>query len=81
MKMEEEYYYSFSYFCLQFMNFYIVVLVHLQLYAYLTTSNNCSLCYYFKWRMAAFWALIVINYFLQMKDTPIAIRHSNVIMG
>ena len=25
----------------------------------------------FKWRMAAFWALIVINYFLQMKDTPI----------
>ena len=25
----------------------------------------------FKWRMAAFWALIVINYFLQMKDTPL----------
>lgn len=25
----------------------------------------------FKWRMAAFWALIVINYFLQMKDSPI----------
>ena len=25
----------------------------------------------FRWRMAAFWALIVINYFLQMKDTPI----------
>ncbi len=25
----------------------------------------------FKLRMAAFWALIVINYFLQMKDTPI----------
>lgn len=25
----------------------------------------------FKWRMAAFWALIIINYFLQMKDTPI----------
>ncbi len=25
----------------------------------------------FKWRMAAFWALIVINYFLQMKDRPI----------
>ena len=25
----------------------------------------------FKWRMAAFWALIVINYFIQMKDVPI----------
>ena len=25
----------------------------------------------FRWRMAAFWALIVINYFLQMKDTPL----------
>ena len=25
----------------------------------------------FRWKMAAFWALIVINYFLQMKDTPI----------
>ena len=25
----------------------------------------------FKWRMAAFWALIVINYFLQMKSAPI----------
>lgn len=25
----------------------------------------------FKWRMAAFWALIAINYFLQMKDTPL----------
>lgn len=25
----------------------------------------------FKWRMAAFWALIVINYFLQMKNTPL----------
>lgn len=25
----------------------------------------------FKWRMAAFWALIIINYFLQMKDRPI----------
>ena len=25
----------------------------------------------FKWRMAAFWALIVINYFLQMKDSPL----------
>ena len=25
----------------------------------------------FRWRMAAFWALIIINYFLQMKDTPI----------
>lgn len=25
----------------------------------------------FRWRMAAFWALIVINYFLQMKDSPI----------
>ena len=24
----------------------------------------------FKWRMAAFWALIVINYFLQLKDSP-----------
>lgn len=25
----------------------------------------------FRWRMSAFWALIVINYFLQMKNTPI----------
>ena len=25
----------------------------------------------FHWRMAAFWALIAINYFLQMKDTPL----------
>ena len=25
----------------------------------------------FKWRMAAFWVLIAINYFLQMKDTPL----------
>ena len=25
----------------------------------------------FRWRMAAFWALIVINFFLQMKDTPL----------
>ena len=25
----------------------------------------------FKWRMAAFWALFVINYFLQMHDSPI----------
>lgn len=25
----------------------------------------------FTWRMAAFWALIVINFFLQMKDTPL----------
>jgi hypothetical protein len=25
----------------------------------------------FRWKMAAFWALIVINYFLQMKDSPI----------
>ena len=25
----------------------------------------------FTWRMAAFWALIAINYFLQMKDTPL----------
>lgn len=25
----------------------------------------------FRWRMAAFWALIIINYFLQMKDSPI----------
>ena len=25
----------------------------------------------FKWRMAAFWALIVINYILQMKDSPL----------
>jgi hypothetical protein len=25
----------------------------------------------FKWKMAAFWALIVINYFIQMKDVPI----------
>ena len=25
----------------------------------------------FKWRMSAFWALIVINYFLQMKDSPL----------
>ena len=25
----------------------------------------------FKWRMTAFWALIVINYFLQMKDSPL----------
>lgn len=25
----------------------------------------------FRWRMAAFWALIAINYFLQMKDSPI----------
>lgn len=25
----------------------------------------------FRWRMAAFWALIVVNYFLQMKDTPL----------
>jgi len=25
----------------------------------------------FKWRMAAFWALIVINYFIQMKDSPL----------
>ncbi len=25
----------------------------------------------FHWRMAAFWALIVINYLLQMKDTPL----------
>ena len=24
----------------------------------------------FKWKMAAFWALIFINYFLQMKDSP-----------
>ena len=25
----------------------------------------------FKWRMAAFWALILVNFFVQMKDTPI----------
>ena len=25
----------------------------------------------FKWKMSAFWALIVINYFLQMKDSPL----------
>lgn len=25
----------------------------------------------FSWRMVAFWALIIINYFLQMKDTPL----------
>lgn len=25
----------------------------------------------FKWRMAAFWALIVVNYFIQMKDSPL----------
>ncbi len=25
----------------------------------------------FKWKMAAFWALIVINFFIQMKDTPL----------
>lgn len=25
----------------------------------------------FKWRMSAFWALIFVNYFVQMKDTPI----------
>ncbi len=25
----------------------------------------------FRWRMGAFWALIVVNYFLQMKDSPI----------
>ena len=25
----------------------------------------------FRWRTAAFWALIIINYFLQMKDSPI----------
>ena len=25
----------------------------------------------FRWRMAAFWALIIVNYFLQMKDSPI----------
>ena len=26
---------------------------------------------FFRWRMAAFWALIFVNYFLQMKDTPL----------
>ena len=26
---------------------------------------------FFKWKMAAFWALVVVNYFLQMKDSPI----------
>ena len=25
----------------------------------------------FKWRMSAFWALIIVNYFIQMKDVPI----------
>lgn len=25
----------------------------------------------FRWKMAAFWALIIVNYFLQMKDRPI----------
>lgn len=25
----------------------------------------------FKWKMATFWALIVINFFIQMKDTPL----------
>ncbi len=25
----------------------------------------------FKWKMAAFWALIVVNFFIQMKDTPL----------
>ena len=25
----------------------------------------------FRWKMSAFWALIIINYFLQMKNTPI----------
>ena len=25
----------------------------------------------FQWRMAAFWALIIVNYFLQMKDSPL----------
>lgn len=29
-----------------------------------------GVCVLFKWRMAAFWALIVINFFLQMKDGP-----------
>ena len=26
---------------------------------------------FFNWRMSAFWALIVINYFVQMKDSPL----------
>ncbi len=42
--------------------FYIICLSPLSIIAIYTI---------FKWRMAAFWALIVINYFLQMKDTPI----------
>lgn len=25
----------------------------------------------FRWRMSAFWALIIVNYFLQMKDSPV----------
>ena len=29
----------------------------------------------FRWRLAAFWALIIINYFLQMKDSPLAYAH------
>lgn len=30
----------------------------------------CAVYALFSWRMAAFWALIIINYFLQMKDGP-----------
>ena len=25
----------------------------------------------FRWKMAAFWALIIVNYFIQMKDCPL----------
>ena len=42
-------------------------------FAIICFSPLLVLCVYiiFKWRMAAFWALVVINYMVQLKDSPL----------
>lgn len=42
-------------------------------YAIICLSPGLIIAVYvlFRWRMSAFWALIIINYFLQMKDSPL----------